>query len=104
LEEEEELRRKRKAEERDPRNSAEKSPEESPEENPREDREETAKPPPSEVEDRPPPEPSEDWLPLLPKHLREAVQNNDWGKIPPLWRKLVEAYLKRLAEAESAHR
>jgi hypothetical protein len=90
------------AQDRDPKNSSEGNKEpNSPEDSKSEPEGETAKPPPSDTDDPSMPNPEDDWLGRLPDKLRQAVLNGEYDKLPPKFRKLLERYLKRLAEVES---
>jgi hypothetical protein len=48
------------------------------------------------------PDPNAEWLASLPEQVRQAYLNKDWGRIPAKWKEHIEAYMKRLAEAESS--
>lgn len=48
------------------------------------------------------PNPRKDWLAQLPPELRQEYENRDWRRIPEQWKKFLEDYFKRVAEAESS--
>jgi hypothetical protein len=48
------------------------------------------------------PDPEKEWLASLPEQVRLLYLNKEWEKIPPRWRSLIQAYMDRLAEAESS--
>ena len=86
--------------ERDPMNSGEQDQPTNGEENEKEP-DSAAKTPESETEKPPEPDPNEEWLRRLPEKIRLAYKNGEWNRIPEKYRRLIEAYTKRMAEIES---
>ncbi len=58
------------------------------------------KPPPASAKDAPRNPKKDDWLATLPDKVRQALLNGEDDRIPARWRKLIEEYLKKIADLE----
>jgi hypothetical protein len=85
---------------RDPKNSRQGEPKGGHQPKPEDRKEEATKPPPEEAKEKVPVDRSQEWLARLPDQVREDLLNRRFDRIPEEYRRLIEAWTKKMAETD----